>query len=339
MAPPREASVTADDLYPLRFEPMFQYRLWGGRDLGEFMNTVLPGDDPIGEAWILSDRAEFASKIENGALAGKTLTDLMRTRKSDVLGRQAARFDRFPLLLKFLDVEKMLSVQVHPRDDQTDLIPAGDTGKTEAWVVLRTKPEGRIYAGLKPGTTPRDLRALTADNADAHLASFQPEAGQGVMIQAGTVHSLGDGVMVFEVQENSDVTFRLFDWGHVDAKTGKPRPLQVDQALASVDFDQGAILPVQPEVENAQPVRGERVFHNTHFDLKRWQGSQPFDVGAPGEARVLVCVDGAGRVKGAAEDVEMVRGDAVLLPAVVGAGHFIPDGAVILLEIAVGNPA
>jgi mannose-6-phosphate isomerase len=214
--------MTTDDLYPLRFAPMFQYRLWGGRDLGEFMNTDLPGDDPIGEAWILSDRADFASKIENGPLAGRTLTDLMRTRKSDVLGRQAARFDRFPLLLKFLDVEKMLSVQVHPRDDQTDLIPAGDTGKTEAWVVLRAKPEGRIYAGLKPGTTAQDLRALNADSADSHLASFKPEAGQGVMIEAGTVHSLGDGVMVFEVQENSDVTFRLYDWGHVDTRTGQP---------------------------------------------------------------------------------------------------------------------
>jgi len=329
--------MTADDLYPLRFEPMFQYRLWGGRDLGEFMNTVLPGDDPIGEAWILSDRAEFASKIENGALAGQTLTDLMRARKADILGRQAARFDRFPLLLKFLDVEKMLSVQVHPRDDQTDLIPPGDTGKTEAWVVLRAKPESRIYAGLKPGTTAQDLRALNADSADSHLASFKPEAGQGVMIEAGTVHSLGDGVMVFEVQENSDVTFRLFDWGHVDAKTGKPRPLQVEQALASIDFHQGAILPVQPEVETTQPVRSERLFHNTHFDLKRWQGSHAFEVGAPGEARVLVCVEGAGRVRGGGQDARMERGDTVLLPAAVGAGRFVPEGAATLLEIAIGE--
>ncbi len=329
--------MTADDLYPLRFEPMFQYRLWGGRDLGEFMNTVLPGDDPIGEAWILSDRADFASKIENGALAGQTLTDLMRTRKDDVLGRQAARFDRFPLLLKFLDVEKMLSVQVHPRDDQTDLIPAGDTGKTEAWVVLRAKPEGRIYAGLKPGTTAQDLRALNADTADSHLPSFKPEPGQGVMIEAGTVHSLGDGVLVFEVQENSDVTFRLYDWNHVDAKTGEPRALQVEQALASINFDQGAILPVQPRLEAAQPARSECVFHNTHFDLKRWQGSNAFDVGAPGEARVLVCVDGAGRVRGAGQDTRMERGDTVLLPAAVGAGRFVPDGDVTVLEIAIGE--
>lgn len=327
--------MTDAALYPLRFEPMFQYRLWGGRNLGDFMNAALPGDDPIGEAWILSDRADFASKIENGALAGQTLTDLMRARKGDILGRLADRFERFPLLLKFLDVEKMLSVQVHPRDDQADLIPPGDTGKTEAWVVLRAGRDARIYAGLKPGTDAKDLRALDAASADAHLASFKPEAGQAVMIQAGTVHALGDGVMVFEVQENSDVTFRLYDWDHVDAKTGKPRPLQIDQALAAIDFDQGAILPVHPEVASTQPARGEQVLQNTHFDLKRWQGSRAFGVGAQGEARVLVCVQGAGRVEGGGQGAQMKRGEVVLLPASVGPGRFVPDGAVTLLEIAI----
>lgn len=110
-------------LYPLRFEPIFQYRLWGGRELGAFMDASLPGSDPIGEAWILSDRADYSSKVENGPLAGKTLSELMRERKEEILGGQAGRFDRFPLLLKFLDVEQMLSVQVHPRDDQARRLP------------------------------------------------------------------------------------------------------------------------------------------------------------------------------------------------------------------------
>ena len=327
--------MTDAGLYPLRFEPMFQYRLWGGRGLGDFMNTALPGDDPIGEAWILSDRADFASKIENGPLAGQTLTDLMGARKADILGRLAGRFERFPLLLKFLDVEKMLSVQVHPRDDQTDLIPEGDTGKTEAWIVLRAKPEARVYAGLNPGTTAEDLRALKGDSADKHLASFKPQPGQAVMIEAGTVHSLGDGVMVFEVQENSDTTFRLYDWDHVDAKTGKPRPLQIDKALASIDLRQGAILPVDPRAETARQAGAEPVFHNPYFDLKRWQGSRGFEVGAEGEPRVLVCVDGAARVEGGGHDAEMERGDVVLLPAAIGAGRVVPDGPLTLLEIAI----
>jgi mannose-6-phosphate isomerase len=324
--------MTGAALYPLRFEPKFQYRLWGGRELGQFMDADLPGSDPIGEAWILSDRDAFSSRVENGPLAGETLTDLMRDRKAEVLGRQASRFERFPLLLKFLDVEKMLSVQVHPRDDQTKLIPKGDTGKTEGWVVLRAKSEARIYAGLKPGTTAQDLRALNTANVDARLASFPPQPGQAVLIEAGTVHALGDGVMVFEIQENSDVTFRLYDWDHVDAKTGESRPLQVEEALACVDFDRGAITPQQPRTDRAG---AERLFHNAHFDLVRRQGSDPFPIGAPSEARVLVCVDGGGEAEIGSQAVWMKRGDVVLSPAAIGAGRFVPQGAATVLEIAI----
>jgi hypothetical protein len=120
---------------------------------------------------------------------------------------------------------------------------------------------GRQAGGeLKPSTDAQDLRDLTAKTADEHLANFQPAPGQGVLIEAGTVHSLGDGVMVFEVQENSDATFRVYDWDHVDAKTGKPRDLQVDKALACFEFDQGAITPVQPIVQSTAPVRRETLF-------------------------------------------------------------------------------
>ncbi|HEY1561368.1 MAG TPA: type I phosphomannose isomerase catalytic subunit [Caulobacteraceae bacterium] len=327
--------MTDTSLYPLGFEPMFQYRLWGGRELGQFMNTALPGSDPIGEAWLLSDREDCASRIANGPLAGKTLTDLMRERKAELLGAQADRFDRFPLLLKFLDVEEMLSVQVHPDDDQIELIPKGDTGKTEAWIVLSAKPNARIYAGLKPGTTAEDLRGLTAADADRRLASFQPVPGQAVKIEAGTVHSLGDGLMVFEVQENSDVTFRLYDWDHVDAKTGKPRPLQIDEALAAIDFDRGAVAPVEPQLQTSEPIRAEKLIHDAHFDVVRRKGSRPFPVGAASEFRVLVCIEGGGDVEAGAQRVSMSRGKVVLLPAAIGVGSFIPKESATILEIAV----
>jgi mannose-6-phosphate isomerase len=327
--------MTDTPLYPLGFEPMFQYRLWGGRALGEFMDADLPGSDPIGEAWLLSDREDCASKIANGPLAGKTLADLMRERKVDILGEQAGRFERFPLLLKFLDVEQMLSVQVHPDDDQTDLIPKGDTGKTEAWVVVSAKPDARIYAGLKPGTTAEDLRSLTAADADRRLASFRPEPGQAVKIEAGTVHSLGDGLVVFEVQENSDVTFRLYDWDHVDSKTGKPRPLQIDEALAAIHFDRGAVTPVEPGPQTSESGRAEMLIHDAHFDVVRRKGSVPFPVGAESEFRVLVCIDGGGDIEAGARQVSMSRGKVLLLPAAIGAGTFVPKGPTTILEIAV----
>ena len=176
----------------------------------------LPGDGPIGEAWLLSDRDDHPSLVANGPLKGQTLGQLLKQSPEQLLGKLAGRFRRFPLLLKFLDVRGTLSVQVHPSDRQTSYIPAGETGKTEAWVVLEAEPESRIYAGLKPGTTADDLRQAIANKTVAeHLACFTPKPGDGVFVPAGTVHSLGD-VVVFEVQENSDVTFRLYDWDHVD---------------------------------------------------------------------------------------------------------------------------
>ncbi len=147
------------------------------------------------------------------------------------------------MLLKFLDAREKLSVQVHPADGQSDYIPAGESGKTEAWVVLEAGPASRIYAGLKPGTTRDDLERALASRAVADLlASFAPRVGDAVLVRARTVHSLS-GVVVFEVQENSDVTFRLYDWDRVDPRSGKPRPLQVEQAIACIDFEQGRDRP------------------------------------------------------------------------------------------------
>ena len=337
-----DSSDTAIALYPLRFEPIFQYRLWGGRHLGDWMTDVTLPDGPVGEAWILSDRKDHASPVAEGPLKGVTITTLMATRKRDILGDLADRFDRFPLLLKFLDVAKMLSVQVHPRDDQHDLIPEGDSGKTEAWLVLQAQAKGRIYAGLKPGTTAQDLRDLTTGSADDHLASFKPQVGQGVLIEAGTVHSLGDGVVVFEVQENSDTTFRLYDWDHVDEKTGRKRDLQVDQALQCIDLDQGLACidvdqgPTTPVTPKAGAADGrEAYFDDPHFRLERIAGHEPFAVGAEREPRILVCVEGSGAVEheGAAP-ATLRRGEVILLPAALCPCRFRPQGHAVVLEIA-----
>ena len=183
-----------------------------------------------------------------------------------VMGKLAGRFRRFPLLLKFLDAREMLSVQVHPADTRTDLLPAGETGKTEAWVVLEAGPKSRIYAGLKPGTTEAGLRqALANGGAADHLACFTPKPGDAVFLPAGTVHALGGDIVVFEVQQNSDVTFRLYDWDHVDAKTGQPRALQVDQALACIDFAEGPVGLVAPvaEADDAGGARTALPLQNT----------------------------------------------------------------------------
>jgi mannose-6-phosphate isomerase len=252
------------------------------------------------------------------------------------MGRLAGRFRRFPLLLKFLDAREMLSVQVHPSDAYPDLLPSGETGKTEAWVVLEAGPGSRIYAGLKPGATADVLRRALANGTVAeHIACFTPKPGDGVFIPAGTVHTLGGGVVVFEVQQNSDVTFRLYDWGHVDAKTGQPRPLQVDRALACIDYAARAGGPVASVVEATTPVERERLFHCEQFRLWRLRGRLPFPVGAAGMPRVLVCIAGNGNIEHNGATYQAQKGDLFLLPAVLGVCTFHPRDAVNLLEIEI----
>jgi mannose-6-phosphate isomerase len=322
------------NLYPLRFTPIYQYRLWGGRRLATLLTAPLPGDGPIGEAWLLSDRDDHASLVANGPLQGRTIEELLAQWPEQLLGKLAGRFRRFPLLLKYLDARDVLSVQVHPSDRQTDYLPTGETGKTEAWVVLEAGPASQIYAGLKPRTTADDLhRAIANKTVVDRLASFRPTPGDGVFLPARTVHSLGD-LVVFEVQQNSDVTFRLYDWDRVDAKTGQPRPLQVDRAMACIDFERGAIRPVTPVVEAAEPVLRERLFDCEHFRLWRHRARSAFAVGVEGAPRILVCLDGDAKVEHGAADYPLGKGDVLLLPAVVGACLCRPRGTVCLLEIS-----
>lgn len=284
--------------YPLRFEPIYQYRLWGGRRLGDLLTAALPSG-PVGEAWILSDRDDHPRRVADGPLKGQTVGQLLKQSPKQMLGKLAGRFLRFPLLLKFLDAHEMLSVQVHPSDANKSLLPPGETGKTEAWVVVEASPESRTYAGLKPGTTPGELqRALANGTVAEDLIWFGPKPGDGIFVPAGTVHALGGDVVAFEIQQNSDVTFSLYDWDHVDAKTGQRRPLQISQALACFDFaNDGAAGLVTPVVEATIPAERERLFHCEHFWLWRLSGQSSFTVGAAGAPRILVGVRGAGQVE------------------------------------------
>jgi mannose-6-phosphate isomerase len=250
------------------------------------------------------------------------------------MGKLAGRFPRFPLLLKFLDVAKTLSVQVHPSDVRVELLPAGETGKTEAWVVLETGDKSRIYAGLTPGTTADSLRrALEDGTVESRLASFEPRRDEGILVSAGAVHALSD-VVVFEVQENSDVTFRLYDWDHIDPETDRLRPLQIGQAMACIDFAQVTIGPVTPVLEEMTPVLRERLLFCEHFGVWRIEGESPFKVGAAEVPRVLVCLAGKGRIEHGGVSYGFGKGDVVLLPAVAGVCNCQPRGTVSVLEIS-----
>ncbi len=332
-AKPANDQLTA----PLRFAPICQYRLWGGRNLAHWLHVPLP-DGPVGEAWLISDRDDNPSRVSEGPFKGQTLSALVKAYPEQMLGKYAGRFERFPLLLKYLDVAQMLSVQVHPSEAHPQLIPPGEQAKTEGWVVLEAKPESRIYAGLKPGATREALRDLSQKTVDEVLPSFTPQVGESVLIEAGDVHSLGDGVVVLEIQQNSDVTFRVYDWDHVDPTTGQKRPLQVEQALACVDFDQGIITPKPPLVTSSGPIKRERLLASRHFELSRSIGASPFPVGEADAPTIVVCLEGTGSLAGHGASVAMSKGDVVLLPAAAGVCIFTPEGDATTAEIVIAQP-
>ncbi len=314
-------------LYPLRFDPIYQYRPWGSRRFADLFSAELP-QGPVGEAWLLSDREDHTSHVADGALKGQTIAQLLVRFPGQLMGRLAGRFARFPLLLKFLDAHEMLSVQVHP---------AGKKGKTEGWVVLESSAKSRIYAGLTDDITEIDLRsALDGGEVAECLTSFHPAVGDAVFIPGGTVHTLGNGVVVFEIQQNSDETFRLYDWGRVDEKTGEPRALQVDRALASIDYAEGDEGLVRPVIEDAAPLDREKLFDCDYFRLSRLRGDSPFLVGAPGAPSVLVCIDGSGEIEYAKTNYAVTKGDVFLMPADIGTCTCLPgDSAISVLEIAI----
>ncbi|MDB5306854.1 MAG: gmuF [Gemmataceae bacterium] len=326
--------MTRPALYPLQFEPIFMSMLWGGRRLPGLLNRPHPSGDPVGEAWVVSDVDKNPSRVANGPLAGTTLRDLLAADHTRILGPAKPVNGRFPLLLKFIDARQELSVQVHPDDEQAARKHFTGSGKTEAWVVLEADPAtSRIYAGFRPGVTAADFEAALAGKTAPHtLHSFVPRPGDCVFLEAGTVHAIGANVLLFEVQQTSDITYRLYDWDRVDAKTGAPRELHVADGLACADFARGPCHPVRPAVEERDGVRREGLVSCNYFTLERYVGSVPFRVGVEGRCRIVVCVDGRGELESRGAHYPIGPGAVVLLPAEVGECVCRPTGEITLLE-------
>ncbi|MBP3959998.1 class I mannose-6-phosphate isomerase [Gemmata sp. G18] len=321
-------------LYPLRFEPIFTTNLWGGRRLPAFLNRTVTHNDPIGEAWILSDVEGSPSRVADGPLAGTTLREVFAADPGRIVGAAQAPRGRFPLLLKFLDARQELSVQVHPNDAQAALLGPGKFGKTEAWVVLeRDAATSRLFAGFAEGVSANDFRAaLATKTAPSTLHSFTPNVGDCLFLEAGTVHAIGSNLLLFEVQQTSDITYRLYDWDRVDAKTGQPRQLHVNEGLACADFGRGPCYPVGPAVAVSNGVRREGLVACDYFTLERLTSAAPFRVGAANQCRAVVCVKGHGELESAGARYPIRTGDVYLLPAEVGAAIVVPATEVTLLE-------
>ncbi len=296
--------------YPLRFKPLFRDYLWGGRNLAARLNKSIPAEGSWAESWDLVDHADHESEVTNGPLAGRRLGQIMRESANWLLGVDHAT-ERFPLLLKYLDCQSVLSVQVHPSDDFARRMNPPDLGKTEAWFIIDAAPNSVVYAGLRKGVNRENLAdAIRLGIAEQCLHKIHPCAGDCLFIPAGTVHALGAGLLVAEIQQASNTTFRLFDWNRVDAQ-GKSRQLHVDQALETIDFSRGPFH-IQARQTTAQPGRFRLVDCDKFvMDLV----TQPGSTGDDGRFHILTVPTGKAEIRWDGNREPLPVGDTVLLPA------------------------
>ena len=240
-----------------------------------------------------------------------------------MLGRHAPQ-PQFPLLFKFLDAQKNLSVQVHPNDQQAAQLTPPDRGKTEAWIVMHTAPGSRIYAGLKPGIDRESLRKSVQEGwADECLHWFEPAVGDCIFIPAGTVHAIGTGLVIAEIQQSSDTTFRLFDWNRVGGD-GKPRPLHVPESLEIIDFEIGPRSPIPAQPTSLGHV--QQLVACDKFVVDRWQFSTAKSLGGDNRCHILVPLGGAVRIERDACEDALKRGQTILIPAAAGTVRLEPMG-------------
>ena len=308
-------SVSNQDTIPsmenyLTFEPIYQERVWGGQTICSAFGRSLPGGCRIGESWELVDREEAQSVVNSGEFKGWMLHRLWRDRQEEIFG-SVFENDRFPILIKILDAADRLSVQVHP--------PAAIAGqlqgepKTEVWYFVQAQPGAQVYAGIKKGVTREHFeQALGHGTVESLVHCLPTETGSFIFIPSGRLHAIDKGNLIFEIQQNSDTTYRLFDWNRLDSN-GQPRKLHVSESLACTDFED-----VEPALGHAN---GEIIASCPHFHIERWELREPRPANSQPRFAVFQCVTGAVRFG----KRRFGPGDLFLVPAFANTQSLEPD--------------
>jgi mannose-6-phosphate isomerase len=302
-------------LYPLLLDPALHVKVWGGRKLDTVMHKHLPTDEPYGESWEMHDTA----RVANGPLAGRMLSEVLREYGRDLVGPQNDPAQGLPLLAKFLDARDWLSVQVHPDDEQARLLEGEPRGKTEAWYVIDAEAGARLVIGVDPGTS-RDEMAQAIENHTLEdvLVYANVVAGDVLYVRAGTVHALGPGLLIYEIQQSSDTTYRLYDWGRLGLD-GKPRAMHIDKGTQVSNLE---MLPeiVQSAWNDAQVVDvvSAPYFNTRLYQLNETNGMRLALDTDQRRFHILTCIDGTATILSGAETLEMVKGQTVLVPACLG---------------------
>jgi mannose-6-phosphate isomerase len=313
-------------LYPLTFQPIFQERIWGGRKLETLYDKALPPGKVIGESWEISDRADANSVVTNGPLAGKTLADLMNSHRAEIMGRARSPDGRFPLLIKLLDAQDNLSLQVHP--PQHLAAELGGCAKTEMWYVSAAEPGAKLYAGLRRGVTREEFSDKTRKGTVAECFHQLPvREGDSLFLPSGRVHALGKGLVIFEIQQNSDTTYRVFDWNRVDA-SGKPRQLHIEESLKCIDFEDFEPSLTAKNAAPTRPLARHALFAVDLVEIAKG-GQHREQITEP---HVVGVVSGAVQIA----DVQLRAGQFALIPSVLNELHLVATSDAKVLVAAPG---
>jgi mannose-6-phosphate isomerase len=324
-----EPITTASLNQPILFERQLFEKVWGGRSLEATLGIVLGVAGPVGETWELVDREECNSKVLAGSSAGRTLHELMGAHGAALLGAaRPSRGGRFPVLIKFLSATKPLSVQVHPDELAAKKLGRGESGKDEAWYILAAEPQSQIYLGLRPGVDAREFAARAGGPGVVDLLRAWPvRAGEFVFVPGGTIHAIGEGITLLEVQNNSDVTYRLYDWDRLGLD-GKPRPCHRDEALLCARYDAPVQGPVEPRFTPRGGNRAAQLVDCPAFRMELLEIGTYMDLDTDGRAVIYVALAGAGRLRSAGSEAlaRMKPGDTWLVPAALGPHRIEPEG-------------
>lgn len=284
-------------------------RIWGGRILESEFGKKLPPNMKIGESWEIVDRPEAQSVVRTGSLRGKSLHELWTEHREAIFGNVAAA-PRFPLLVKLLDAQEKLSLQVHPPEKKVATV--GGEPKTEFWYVAAASPDARLFVGLRKAMGRANFEeALRSGTVADHVHSIRVKAGDAMFLPAGRFHAIGEGNLLVEIQQNSDTTYRVFDWNRLDDK-GKSRQLHVDQAVECIDFHD-----VQPEL--VRP-KGEVLVRHPLFEVQKWHLDSPREVTSHGQFAIVCCLTG----KLCCADVDLAPGEFFLVAASLKDRQLVP---------------
>lgn len=319
-------------LYPLKFKPLTQYRIWGGNKLNQAVPAELQMEN-LGEIWSLSGVPGNVSEVENGALKGQNLNELIKDYREKLVGKKVwEKFgEDFPLLIKFIDAAQPLSVQVHPNDEIAQKLH-NSFGKSEMWYIMDAEKDSELIIGFKDGITKEDYENhLKKESLEDILGKIPVEKGDAVYIPAGRVHAIGAGIVLAEIQQTSDVTYRIYDYNRID-KDGKKRELHTDLALQAIDFNPIEEIKTKYDLTENQL---NTLIGTPYFKTKIFTGKDEISIEINEEMRIYICTEGSFKFQTQNGGTQLEKYQSLLMPAEIDSYKIIPEENSTLIEVRV----